>query len=146
MSANTLTSGQVNTEENSNEVTAVPKLLEMLELGGCIVTSDAMGCQREIAQRIVDRVADYLLAVKENQGQLYQDIRDPFEAGDGTGLEGLPHDYATTLNKGHGHIERRERWAIYDPSWLEYLSTPALGGKGGVRARLGHAVRSTNVR
>ena len=97
-SANTLTLGQVKTEEKSNEITAIPKLLEMLELSGCIVTIDAMGCQKEIARTIVDRGADYLLAVKENQGQLYQDIRDLFEAGDGSGLEGLPHDYATTLN------------------------------------------------
>ena len=101
-SANTLTLGQVKTEEKSNEITAIPRLLEMLELSGCIVTIDAMGCQKEIARTIVDRGADYLLAVKENQGQLYQDVRDLFEAGDGSGLEGLPHDYATTLNKGTG--------------------------------------------
>ena len=122
-SANTLTLGQVKTEEKSNEITAIPRLLEMLELGGCIVTIDAMGCQKEIAGEIVDRGADYLLAVKENQGQLYQDVRDLFEAGDGTGLNDLPHDYATTLNKGHGRIERRECWAIDDPSCLEYLGT-----------------------
>ena len=122
-SANTLTLGQVKTEEKSNEITAIPKLLEMLELSGCIVTIDAMGCQKEIARTIVDRGADYLLAVKENQGQLYQDVRDLFEAGDGPGLEGLPHDYATTLNKGHGRIERRECWSIDDPACLEYLST-----------------------
>ena len=101
-SANTLTLGQVKTEEKSNEITAIPKLLEMLERSGCIVTIDAMGCQKEIARTIVDRGADYLLAVKENQGRLYQDVRGLFEAGDGSGLAGLPHDYATTLNKGHG--------------------------------------------
>ena len=122
-SANTLTLGQVKTEEKSNEITAIPQLLEMLELSGCIVTIDAMGCQKEIARTIVDRGADYLLAVKENQGLLYQDVRDLFEAGDGPGLAGLPHDYATTLNKGHGRIERRECWAIDDPACLEYLST-----------------------
>ena len=122
-SANTLTLGQVKTEEKSNEITAIPRLLEMLELSGCIVTIDAMGCQKEIARGIVDRGADYLLAVKENQGQLYQDVRDLFEAGDGTGLDQLPHDCATTLNKGHGRIERRECWAIDDPACLEYLST-----------------------
>ena len=122
-SANTLTLGQVKTEEKSNEITETPRLLEMLELGGCIVTIDAMGCQKEIAGEIVERGADYLLAVKENQGQLYQDVRDLFEAGDGTVLDGLPHDYATTLNKGHGRIERRECWAIDDPSCLEYLGT-----------------------
>ena len=65
-SANTLTVGQVKTEEKSNEITAIPRLLEMLELKGCIVTTDAMGCQKEIAQGIMDCGADYLLAVKEN--------------------------------------------------------------------------------
>ena len=88
-----------------------------------LVTVDAMGCQKEIAQGIVDRGVDYLLAVKENQGQLYQDVHDLFEAGDGRGLDGLPHDYAATLNKGHGRIERRECWAIDDPACLEYLGT-----------------------
>ena len=120
---NTLTLGQVKTEEKSNEITAIPRLLEMLELSGSIVTIDAMGCQKEIARGIVGRGADYLLAVKENQGQLHQDIRDLFEAGGASSLDGLPHDYAATLNKGHGRIERRECWAIDDPACLEYLST-----------------------
>ena len=122
-SANTLTLGQVKTEEKSNEITAIPRLLELLELHGCIVTIDAMGCQKEIAQGILDRGADYLLAVKENQGRLYQDVRDLFEGAEEAGFDGVPHDYATTLNKGHGRIERRECWAISDPSCLEYLRT-----------------------
>ena len=62
---------QVNTEEKSNEITAIPKLPEMLELGGCLGTIGDMGCRKEIARGIADRVADYLLAVKDNQGQLY---------------------------------------------------------------------------
>ena len=106
-SANTLTLGQVKTEEKSNEITAIPRLLELLELHGCIVTIDAMGCQKEIAQGILDRGADYLLAVKENQGRLYQDVRDLFAGAEEAGFDGVPHDYATTLNKGHGRIERR---------------------------------------
>ena len=77
-SANTLTLGQVKTEEKSNEITAIPRLLAMLELTGCIVTIDAMGCQKEIAQGILDREADYVLAVKENQGQLHEDVKDLF--------------------------------------------------------------------
>ena len=64
---NTLTLGQVRTAEKSNEITAIPQLLDLLDLQGCIVTIDAMGCQREIAQQIVDGGADYVLAVKENQ-------------------------------------------------------------------------------
>ena len=131
-SANTLTLGQVKTEEKSNEITAIPRLLEMLELNGCIVTIDAMGCQKEIAKGILEGGADYLLAVKGNQGQLYQDVRDLFEGGDGLGLNGVPHDYATTLNKGHGRIERRECWSIGDPACLEYLST--AGDWSGLRS------------
>ena len=131
-SVNTLTLGQVKTEEKSNEITAIPRLLEMLELNGCIVTIDAMGCQKEIAQGILERGADYVLAVKGNQGQLYQDVRDLFEGGDGLGPSGVPHDYATTLNKRHGRIERREFWSIGDPACLEYLSN--AGDWSGLRS------------
>ena len=122
-SANTLTLGQVKTEEKSNEITAIPRLLELLELNGCIVTIDAMGGQKEIAQSILEQGADYVLAVKQNQGRLHEDLRDLFEEAEATGFEGVPHDYATTLNKGHGRLERRECWAISDPDCLDYLST-----------------------
>ena len=122
-SANTLTLGQVQTEEKSNEITAIPRLLEMLELKGCIVTIDAMGCQKEIAQTILDRSADYVLAVKQNQGALYEDLKDLFEEAEATGFEGVPYDYADKVNKNHGRQERRECWAISDPECLDYLST-----------------------
>ena len=121
-SANTLTLGQVKTTEKSNEITAIPQLLPMLELQGCIVTIDAMGCQQEIAQGILDREADYVLALKENQGQLHEDVKDLFEGAAEFGFGGVPHDYATTLNQDHGRIERRECWTISDPACLEYLS------------------------
>ena len=101
-SANTMTLGQVKTGEKSNEITAIPQLLQMLELHGCVVTIDAMGCQKDIAQGILDGGADYVLALKENQGRLYEDVRDLFEGAEEFGFEGVPHDYATTLNKGHG--------------------------------------------
>ena len=120
---NTLTLGQVKTDRKSNEITAIPRLLEMLELSGCIITIDAVGCQKEIAQGILDRGADYLLAVKENQGRLYDDVSDLFEGAEEAGFDGVAHDYATTLNKGHGRIERRECWSVSDPACLEYLST-----------------------
>ena len=76
---NTLTLGQVKTDRKSNEITAIPRLLELLELSGCIVTIDAMGCRKEIARGILDRGAAYLLAAKENQGRLHQDVRDLFQ-------------------------------------------------------------------
>ena len=125
-SGNTLTLGQVKTEEKSNEITAIPRLLELLDLKGCIVTIDAidaMGCQKEIAQGILERGADYVLAVKQNQRRLYEDLKDLFEEAEKTGFEGVPHDYATTLNKGHGRLEKRECWSISDPECLDYLST-----------------------
>ena len=136
---NSLVLGQTRTDAKSNEITAIPRLLELLELQGCIVTIDAMGCQKEIARKILDRGADYVLAVKGNQGQLRRDIGDLFQGGDGTGTPDLPHDYATTLNKGHGRIERRECWTISDPAGLEYLSPvgdwPGLRSVGMVRSQ-----------
>lgn len=122
-SANTLTLGQVKTEEKSNEITAIPKLLELLDLKDCTVTIDAMGCQKEIAQGILEGEADYVLAAKQNQGTLYEDIKDLFEEAEATGFEGVPYAYHTTLNKNHGRLERRECWVISDSECLEYLST-----------------------
>ena len=108
-SANNMTLGQVKTEEKSNEITAIPQLLELLALRGCIVTIDAMGCQRDIAEQIVAAEADYVLAVKENQRQLYDNVKDLFQGAEEWDFEGVPHDYARTLNKGHGRIENIPR-------------------------------------
>ena len=119
---NTLTLGQVRTAEKSNEITAIPQLLDLLDLQGCIVTIDAMGCQREIAQQIVDGGADYVLAVKENQGQLHEGIRDLFEGAEALGFDGVPYDYSQTVNKGHGRVERRECWAITETDCLDYIN------------------------
>ena len=91
-SANTLTLGQARIGEKSNEITTIPRLLEMLELRGCLVTIDAIGCQKEIVQQIVAGGADYVLAVKENQGRLYEDICDLFQRAEAFGFEGVPYD------------------------------------------------------
>ena len=115
--------GQTRTDAKSNEITAIPELLKLLDVSGCIVSIDAMGCQKEIARTIVNRGADYVLAVKENQGRLYDDLRDLFEGAEESGYHGVPHDFATTQNKGHGRIERRKCWSVSDPVCLEYLST-----------------------
>ena len=117
----TLTLGQVKTDEKSNEITAIPQLLELLDLHGCIVTIDAMGCQREIAQQITEGGADYVLAVKENQGQLHEGIRDLFEGAEALGFDGVPYDHDQTVDKGHGRVEHRECWVITDPDCLDYL-------------------------
>ena len=116
-----LTLGQVKTDEKSNEITAIPRLLEMLDLNGCIVTIDAMGCQREIAQQITEGGADYVLAVKENQGQLCEGIADLFEGAAALGFDGVPYDHAQTVDKGHGRVEHRECWVITDQGCLDYV-------------------------
>ena len=87
-------------------ITAIPKLLHMLDLTGCIVTIDAMGCQKEIAREIVEVQADYLLAVKKNQGQLYEDVRDLFEGAQEFDFEGVPYDFARTVSKNHGRLRK----------------------------------------
>ena len=124
----------VATDEKSNEITAIPQLLEMLDLHGCIVPIDVMGCQREIAQQITVRGADYLLAVKDNQGQLHEGIRDLFEGAEALGFDGVPpvqargrlHDHAETVDKGHGRVERRECWVITDQDYLDYMDPQGL--------------------
>ena len=78
-SANNLVLAQRKVDDKSNEITAIPKLLDALELSGTVVTIDAMGCQRSIAEKIVAKKADYILAVKENQGHLLAEIKDSFQ-------------------------------------------------------------------
>jgi predicted transposase YbfD/YdcC len=121
-SANHLVLGQLKVDDKSNEITAIPELLEVLELSGCIVTIDAMGCQKDIARQIVEQGADYVLALKENQGQLYREVVDTFKSGLGSAFEGLQHDFYQTVGKGHGRIETRQCWVVSEPAVLEYLN------------------------
>lgn len=111
--------GQLACEEKSNEITTIPKLLEMLELKGCIVTIDAMGTQTEIAKKITEKGADYILALKENQKTLYEDVRLFFEEYQ-TNQAGLDPDCcATTHSQGHGRYETRTCYLCKDIGWLE---------------------------
>jgi predicted transposase YbfD/YdcC len=107
--ANGLVLGQVKTEEKSNEITAIPKLLEQLDVRGCIVTIDAMGCQSRIAEKIVERGGDYLLAVKGNQKTLHEDIERHFAE-----LNTDTCDYHESVEKDHGRIETRQCWVSSD--------------------------------
>lgn len=122
-SANHLLLGQVKVDEKSNEITAIPALLELLTLGGCVVTIDAMGTQTEIARVIVDQGGDYVLAAKDNQGHLYEDVVATFQEAEERQFEHVPHTYAKTINKGHGRVEIRECWAIERLDYLEALRT-----------------------
>ena len=137
-SENSLVLGQTKVDEKSNEITAIPELLKLLDLSGCIVTIDAMGCQKKIAWQIVGQEADYVLAVKENQGRLLEDVEDLFSCGQRAGFEDMKHDFCQTLDKGHGRVETRRCWTIDDPEQLSYIETgrywPGLRSIGMVTA------------
>lgn len=111
--------GQLACEEKSNEITAIPKLLEQLELKGCIVTIDAMGTQSEIASAITNKGADYILSLKENQPGLYRDVKLYFEEYR-RNTAGLPAACcAKSHSQGHGRFESRSCYVCEDISWLE---------------------------
>ena len=119
--ANHLVLGQVKVDEKSNEITALPRLLQALEVSGCIVTIDAIGCQTEIAELIVLREADYVLSLKENQGRLFEDVQLLFDDLEKSQYKAYSFDYAQTFNKEHGRMETRECWTISDPAVLCHL-------------------------
>lgn len=119
---NRLVLAQVKVEEKSNEITALPRLLRQLAVAGCIVTIDAMGCQREIAQQILDQGGDYVLALKGNQGTLHEDVQDSFEDARLRQNGEVEHDYAEGVDKGHGRIEVRRHWVMSDPEVLGWLN------------------------
>jgi predicted transposase YbfD/YdcC len=105
--AQRLSLGQVAVDDKSNEITAIPALLELLELKGALVTIDAMGCQKAIAQKIIDQKADYILTVKENQPHLLADIQDSLLAAAEVDFAGMEHDTYETQERGHGREEYR---------------------------------------
>ena len=113
--------GQVKVDDKSNEITAIPELLDMLDISGCLVTIDAMGCQKEIARKIVDKGADYTLALKKNQGNLYKDAVEMFEEGRRTDFADMESDWFETVEKSRGRVEIRRCRAVSDPDWIAYL-------------------------
>jgi predicted transposase YbfD/YdcC len=121
-SANRLVLGQVAVDAKSNEITALPVLIKLLDLTDCIVTIDAMGCQTEIAAAIVDQGGDYVLALKGNQGTLHQEVEALFAQARATDFQAIAHDTYRTLEKDHGRIEERRWWTIDDPEQLAYLN------------------------
>ena len=118
---NHLVLGQRKVDAKSNEITAIPELLKILAITGCIVTIDAMGTQTKIAKNIIDRQADYLLCVKENQGYLYQDISMLFGYDEQQSFKDTSYDYVKSVDKGHGRIEIRECWSTSDPEYIHTL-------------------------
>jgi predicted transposase YbfD/YdcC len=113
--------GQVKTADKSNEITAIPALLKLLIIDGCMVTIDAMGTQTDIAEQIVSQGGDYVLAVKDNHKTMADDLRDLFEGCDAVQWADVPHDYAESVNKGHGRIETRRCWTLSEPAYVTYM-------------------------
>jgi predicted transposase YbfD/YdcC len=119
--ANHLVLGQVAVDAKSNEITALPALLQVLALEGCIVTIDAMGCQTAIAQTIIDQGGDYILALKANQPTLHEAVATFFADARATAFGGVAHGYERTVNGGHGRVEIRQHWTVADPAVLATL-------------------------
>ena len=114
--------GQTKVAADANEITAIPELLDMLELSGCIVSIDAIGCQKAIAHQITERGADYVLALKQNQPQLHEAVETMFTLEKENGFADVAHDYHQTIEKDHGRIETRRCWAISAPEFLAYMN------------------------
>lgn len=110
-SANNLVLGQCKVDDKSNEITAIPALLEVLMIKECIITIDAMGCQKDIAEKIISKEADYILALKGNQENLLDDVQEAFS-------QDKPTSSSMELDMGHGRIEKRTCHVISDTSWI----------------------------
>jgi len=124
-SENGLVLGQVKVDEKSNEITAIPELLRALELEGCTVTIDAMGCQKEIAANIIEEHAHYVLALKGNHATVHEEVQDFFkdvvppcaiECAETAEKDKM--DFHQTIEKGHGRIETRRYWQSTDIGWF----------------------------
>jgi predicted transposase YbfD/YdcC len=118
-SANRLVLGQQQVDEKSNEITAIPALLRLLDLKGCIVTIDAMGCQKAIARTIVEQEADYVLTLKANHGRLYEEVQQFFGKAQPRQFAEVPHEYYHTLEGKHGRVEERRYWVVSDLSGFQ---------------------------
>jgi predicted transposase YbfD/YdcC len=116
--ANRLVLGQVKVDDKSNEITAIPKLLKLLDLAGATVTIDAMGCQKDIAQVITDQQADYVLALKENHPTLYDDVTLFLDDAKASEFAAIDHAYHETVDGDHGRIETRRYWITSALAWL----------------------------
>ena len=118
-SENQVVLGQLKTEDKSNEITAIPNLLKLLDISGCIITIDAMGTQKKIAKTIIANGADYILALKENQKTLCSDVRLFFDQIEGMKKQGYYFDEHITVDGGHGRVETRKSVITSDIDWLQ---------------------------
>ncbi len=119
---NRIVLGQVKVDDKSNEITAIPQLLKLFDLTGCIVTIDAMGAQKEIAGVLTDAGADYVLSLKGNQGNMHRDVITAFKDATACKFKGISYQRDQTRDKEHGRIETRRYFLIDDPQYISYLN------------------------
>ena len=120
---NRLTLGQIATEEKSNEITAIPKLLELLDIRGATITVDAMGCQKDIAEKIIDQGGDYIMGLKANQGTAHKEVEEFFADAHAHDFRGVEHtSHETVDGSDHGRQEVRRLWASQDLDWFADLA------------------------
>jgi len=109
---------QRHVDAKSNEITAVPKLLDLLNVKGCIVTMDAMGCQKKAAEKIVDKGGNYVLALKGNQETIHEAVKAFFEKARADNFQDVAHQFDETRNRAHGRDEVRRCWSVSELAWL----------------------------
>ena len=143
--------GQVKVDSKSNEITAIPALLKLLDITGCVITTDAMGCQKAIAKQIIDKKGDYVLALKGNQSTLHEDVKLFFEQARAHEFypkdeeRRITHGYYETVEKDHGRIETRRCWMVKTETldWLwhkdEWAGLSSIGAVESER-RIGEKV------
>jgi predicted transposase YbfD/YdcC len=115
---NQMVLGQYATDTKSNEITAIPELLRLLDLRGAVVSLDAMGCQKAIAKQLVEQGADYLFGLKRNQPTLHREALSAFDEATCARLREMPSSYHESADKGHGRLEVRRTWVLRDTEWL----------------------------
>lgn len=120
-SENQMVLGQTKVDEKSNEITAIPELLAQLDIAGCVVTVDALNTQTAIAQQIVNAQADYIMAVKGNQGTLYEDMELLFAGFEEVAYASVEYETTRKTNEGHGRDEYRQVWVVTLPEYRQYL-------------------------
>lgn len=137
---NRMVLGQTKVNEKSNEITAIPQLLNLLDISGCVVTLDALGTQTNIAQRILDAHADYILPVKDNQSTLYEDMTLLFEGFESDQYTDVIYDMAKQTTEGHNRREIRQCWVVSQAAYRAYLR------RGAEWANLNSLVKLLTVR
>jgi predicted transposase YbfD/YdcC len=144
---NRLVLGQLKVADHSNEITALPPLLRALELAGCVVTVDAIGCQKQVAREIHEADAEYVLALKANQGTLHVEVKAFLDDARARGFAGVAHQFTETVEKDHGRIETRRYWITERIGWLaDRAQWEALRSVGMVEAVREVAGRQTSER